>query len=277
MRDLRLHSYRYWNKYVLINACILITILTCSYFMYNDYFHVWLREYLHPSGIVHPGYQEDYLLLTLKSLLTWEYFVSYSMFNMPLFFPLFSVLPCIPFTVELRSLFIFGKHRFASLKKRYYRVILQYASVAAICVTLSMALVFTIGGFFLDSTVNSLGSIDSWLPSNSYSDYPYFVMLFMIFGYYGPMIFAYALLTLSFTFWTRRVYLLPLFVYVLFVAETKLSYYFDSALLDIERNIVAYNILTPLWQMYGSFIIVAFLAFIVMHFGIKKACKEHII
>lgn len=274
---LTLYKYRFWNKYNILNCIIVIVILVVSYIVYNEYLQTFMKDILTRPRDIHPDAYEGFILLSLKGLLTWEYFVSYSMFNMPLIFPLFSVLPCIAFTTELRSYFIYGKHRFNNIKRYYWFTILQYASIATITVTVSMAFVFTIAGFFMVAQLSSLGSIDSWLPQGYYHDCPYLVFMFMIFGYYGPMIFSYALMTLGLALWTKRVYLLPIGIYMLFFIQTRLAVYFDLPYLNIERNIVAYNITVPLWQMYASFLCIAFIAIIVIYFGIKKASKEHVV
>ncbi|MEG0258412.1 MAG: hypothetical protein RR651_00950 [Lysinibacillus sp.] len=240
--------------------------------MYNEYLQEWLVE---PSGLVDPAFREYYRMLDLQSILTWEYFASYSMWNMPFLLPLFSVLPCIPFTFELRSYFILGRHRFKSLSIQYYRMILKYAFISSSCVTLSMTFVFSIVGFFLIPSVRDLGSIDDWFPQGFYEKSPLFVFIFMILGYYGPMIFSYALLTLGLMLWTKRVYVVPILVYLTFIGQTKLAHILDSSALNIQRNIVAYNILTPLPQMYVSIGVVAFLACIIIYFGVKKACREY--
>ena len=254
-----------------------MVILLFSYFMYNEDLQTLLKDILVRPGEVHPDAHKGFIILTLQSILTWEYFVSFSMFNMALIFPLFSVLPCIPFTTELHSYFIYGKHRFTNVKKQYWLTIIQYASIATITVTMSMAFIFTIAGFFMISTLPDLGSIDDWLPQGVYREYPYFVFMFMIFCYYGPMIFSYALLTLGLALWTNRVYLLPIWIYIIFVVQTRIAVYFNLPYLNIERNIIAYNTMVPLWQMYVSILFVAFIAVIVIYFGIKKASKEHLV
>lgn len=274
MKFLQLYKYRFWNKYTLLNSMILIFILVLSYFMYNE---LLIQEILKRPGHVHPDAYKTSILLKLKSILTWEHFVMYSMFNMALIFPLFSILPCIPFTKDLHSYFIYGKHRFANLKKQYWFTIMQYASIATITVTMSMAFIFTIAGFFSVPSLTSLGSIDTWLPEGFYSEYPYIVFMFMIFCYYGPMIFSYALLTLGLALWTNRVYVLPIAVYIFFVVQTRIAGYFNLPYLDIQANIIAYNTTVPLWQMYVSILFVAFMAMIIIYFGIKKISKEHLV
>jgi len=249
--------------------------LILSYLIYNEYLQDWFIEKRNPSGFLEPAFREYFLTLDLQSILTWEYFVSYSMFNMPLIFPLFSVLPCIPFSFELRSYFILGRHRFKSLKRSYYQMILKYAFISASFVTLTMAVIFSIAGLFLMPALNDLGTIDDLFPNGFYNEYPLVVFLFMIFGYYGPLIFSYALLTMGFMLWTKRIYLIPIFVYMTFIIQTNISFIFDSPVLNIQRNIVAYNILLPLPQLYISIGIVAIIAIIIIYFGVKKVCREY--
>lgn len=270
-----LYKYRFWNKYIALNSIILMMILLFSYFMYNENLQTLLKDIFVRPDDIHPDAHRGFIILSLKSILTWEYFVSFSMFNMALIFPLFSVLPCIPFTTELRSYFLYGKHRFTNIRKHYWFTIIQYASIATITVTMSMAFIFTLAGFFMIPTLSTLGSIDSWLPEGTYTKYPYVVFMFMLFFYYGPMIFAYALLTLGCALWTQRVYVLPICVYIIFIVQTRIAVYFNLPYLNIERNIIAYNIGIPLWQMYVSILVVAVIAIIIIYFGINKASKEH--
>lgn len=259
------------NRYTILSATILWLLLCISWVFESDI----LAYLFHFSNDYPEAFRKDIQFNFIIESLTWESFISASMYHLVLIFVLFPTFMTLPFLKEKNSYFILGRNRFTSLTKAYYTSIIKYACIAAIVMVSVFVVYITLGGLFLTNALDDIGGVTAIFPDGFYNKYPYFVFLFIVVVIYGAVAFVFSLLASGIMLWINKGYIVVFIMMILYQSYVELGVKTGNKYFEIVEMVVAYNTVTPTLQLFYPLLPIIVLAMILIIFGVKRNVKGY--
>lgn len=236
----KINLFRIKNPYFFISLFSLIFCLGVSWFFESNFAEImFFMDYNAPD--LTELTKSEYQNIFLESIMHWEIYIDSAFRYIIYFFPLFAIIPTIPFLRERRSYFVFGASRFRSYNKNLIRSLLVYTLEGGFCICLAFVIYFSIGSFFMTPALVDISGFASIFPEGFYSKYPYLFFIFMSTTIYFLIGCVFAGLSCSIALFTDKefyVMLIPILIYIL-------QYYtysiFKIHLFHIPASVIAYN------------------------------------
>ena len=201
--DMLLSKFKIRIRYVLVAAFFLLCGLTISWVFASNFFEIMTMDYNAPDLV---GTKEEIRHNFLEQISTWETLVDSSMFYLINFIPILFILPTLGLFVEKRSLYVFGRHRYPSVKKAIYKDVVQYVLLSTMTVVVSFLVFYSIGGLFVYPSIEDIGGFASVFPEDFYINHPYLFFVFMVCTIYLSLAIVFSLLTCALVLLTDREY-----------------------------------------------------------------------
>lgn len=261
---------RIHQPYFYISMVILLLILGVSWF-FESYFAevMFFMDYSAPdlSGIMNAK------SMLLGSILTWERFIDASMRYVVNIFPLFSILPVIPFCFERQTYFVFGAARFTDYCRELYYAILKYSIWGGICISAGFSIYFSVASFFMVPTINDIGGFSSILPPDFYSQHPYLFFMFLSVSIYFAVGVVFAGMACAIALYTDKEFYMLAIPILVYIGDSYLGYTIDFLPFKISESVCAFNTLYSTGQIFMPLLPLAIVDIFLIVLGVRKRGK----
>ena len=212
-----INKNRFINKYNLFSFLAMLLLLWISWAFCSYFIEILTMDYYAPDLAI--STKEEAAEARYKfiiGILSWETYIDSSMNYTVYVFPLFSLIPVIPFCDELKGYYSYT-YRFMNYNRSLISGILFRSFISA-CITASVFVVFfSVGNIFMLPQLSDIGGYASVLPEGFYHAHPYLFFLFMTFTIYYAVSFTFALLGCAVALCTRKKYcviIIPMLMYI---------------------------------------------------------------
>lgn len=204
-----IYKKRFQNKYFFLSCILIFVISIISYLVTSQFLRILLVQKC-PAESKHR---------LLDQLLYWEFWLSNgTMYNINIF-PLYAIIPVIPFYTELKTIFKLGANRFKSRKQELYKSIFTYGILGGGALNLGFYLYLLLGSYLCLPQLSSLGGFESIFHYQLYHQHPFLFLTFMCFTMYFLFGFLFAIMTCGVILcFENRItaILFPMLIYVAF-------------------------------------------------------------
>lgn len=253
-----------------ISMGMLLLVLGVSWF-FESYFAevMFFMDYNAPDlvGIA------DAKSILLKSVLTWERFIDASMRYVVNIFPLFAVLPVIPFCFERKIYFIFGAARFHNYGRELYCAILKYSIWGGICISVGFSIYFSAASLFMVPSVNDIGGFSSIFPTDFYSNHPYLFFLFLSVSIYFAVGVVFSGMACAIALYTDKEFYMLTLPILVYIGDSYLGYTIDFLPFKISESVCAFNTLYTTGQIFIPLLPLAIIDILLIVFGVRNRRK----
>lgn len=264
----KITKIRLHNSYFYLSAAVLFLALSITWFFESNFAEIMFFMDYNAPDLAPPATEAK--IAFLDSILTWEMFIDSSMRYVVNFFPVFAVLPVIPFSFERKSHFVFGANRFQHYSKELLKSILGYAIQGGLCVSIVFIIYFTIGSPFMIATLSDIGGFASALPRGFYSLHPYLFFIFMASTIYFAIGFSFALMACGISLFTDKEYFILAIPLMIYVGVCFLGYGFDFLPFKISESVCAFNTMYSTGEIFVPVIPLILIDTVLVIFGVKK-------
>lgn len=269
----KINIYRICNPYFFISFFALLLCLGISWFFESTFAEImFFMDYNAPD--LTELTKTEYQKIFLDSIMHWEIYIDSAFRYIVYIFPLFAVVPTIPFLRERKSYFVFGAGRFKSYNKTLIQAILVYTLEGGLCICLAFIIYFTIGSFFMTPALDNISDFASIFPEGFYSKFPYIFFIFMSMTIYFLIGCVFAGLSCAIALYTRKefyVLFIPILIYMLEYYTYSL---FRLHLFHIPSSVIAYNSSYSTLETFIPLIPLAALDFLLVWIFLKRRRRE---
>jgi len=279
-------QHRLFNRYTLITAVSLFSVLILSWFFVSGLSEVLFMDYSAPDlgGRDHAEARGEMLPIFLQQIMSSETLINSSMTYVVLFLPLFYIFPTVTFSSELKSCFVFGVHRFKSSSKSLLLAIAQHSLIAALVSTATFILFYAIIGLFVTAHFDWMTMFGQFFHGDLYENNPLLFFIFMFCTIYFSFGFLFAFISCGLMLFIERPYFvifgIAVAYYVYFYVGSYLDY-FLSLLLGhhielfwLGNTVTAFNTYQTTLQVFIPLIPIAIFAGILVFLGVQKRIKN---
>lgn len=256
----KINQYRLKNKYSLISIVTLLIILILSWF-YNS----CLMEFLFDSRYT----VEDQKIL-IPQILNWEIWVDASMYYMVYLFPIFAILPVLPFQDEKKLYLRQGYHRFDNYRREVIKTILQYSLIGGGVLSLGFIAYYSIGSFFLVPSIENIGGYASIFPADFYWNYPYLFFLFMAVTIYFAIGFTFSLMACGISILVDNKYLMVVIPWGIYLMDAYLLGGLGLHNYQIFASVCSFNTILTTFESFIPVLILLVVAIGLTTIGILR-------
>jgi len=285
MSNLLFHN-RLYNRYSLITVISIFAVLVLSWFFVSGLGEVLFMDYSAPDlgGRDHAEVRAEMLPIFLQQIMSWEVLLISSMAYIVSFLPLFLIFPTITFSKELKSYFVFGRHRFKSYSKSLLGSVVKHSFIAAFISMSAFILFYAIIGLFVTAQQDWMTMFGSFLPAGFYSSYPLLFFIFMFLTIYFVIAFIFASISCGVMMFVENAYYAIFGITVAYYINLHVAVYLDRLLSasfgrDIEffwlgSTVIAFNTFRTTSQVFIPLIPLSLIAIAIVYFGIKKQTRK---
>jgi len=264
-------SLKVKSRYILLNVLFLVGGLALSWGFASHFFEILTMDY-NAEDLV--GTKEEIRRNFISQISTWEIFVDSSMFYLINFIPALFILTTLGLFSEKRSLYVFGRNRYKSLKKAIYKDVIQYVLLSTSIVVGSFLIFYSIGAIFVYRSIENIGGFASMLPKDFYSNHPYLFFIFMTCTIYLALAFVFSLLSCALILLTDREYKVILLVVVIYFVYGRIGSYTGSVWFDIFASFTAFNTLYTTVEVFLPLILLFIISLCLLVVGVNKTVRN---
>lgn len=265
-----INKIRFNQPYFYISIGILFLILSISWF-FESYFAevMFFIDYNAPDLIGIADAKNE----LLESVLTWERFIDASMRYVVNIFPLFAILPVIPFGFERQSYFIFGAARFKNYTRELYCTILKYSIWGGICISAGFFIYFSVASLFMKPSINDIGGFSAIFPPDFYSNHPYLFFVFLSLTIYFAVGVVFAGMACVISLYTDKEFYMLCIPILVYIGDSYLGYSINFLPFKISESVCAFNTLYSTGQIFIPLLPLAIGDVLLAIFGVQKRRK----
>lgn len=260
-----INKFRIGEKNLYISIVLLLILLFITWF-----FESYFAEVMFFMDYSAADLSDNAKDIMLRGILTWERYIDSSMRYIVNFFPIFAILPTIPFLQERKSYYVLGVNRFDNYYKNIINSILTYSIKGGLCISISFSIFFLIGNLFLTTSITNIGGFSSIFPSDFYVQNPCLFFLFMTWTAYFTIGIAYSLMSCGISLlFDKEIYMLiiPLIIYI---AQSFVGNLTNFIPLKISESVCAFNTLYSTGEIFIPIITLFIFDVILILIGLKK-------
>ena len=268
----RINIFRIKNPYFFISLLALLLCLGISWFFESTYAEVmFFMDYNAPD--LASFTKNEIQSIMLEGILSWEMYIDAAMRYIVYVFPIFAIIPTIPFLKEIKSYFVFGAARFQNYNQKIIRSLLIYILEGGLCISLAFVIYFTIGKFFMVPTIHDISGFASIFPEGFYSEYPYLFFVFMSLTIYFSIGCVFAGLSCAIALFTKKEFYIILIPISLYILEFYLSGILNLHLLQVPTSVIAFNTSYSTLETFIPLIPLMILDILLVFIGLKRRKK----
>lgn len=265
----KINQYRFKNTYSLVSLILLLSLLIISWFYFSSLFEILTMDYNAPD-LVGMGDPREIRSRFIEGILRWEVWVDASMRCLIYLFPIFAILPVLPFQDEKKLYFRQGYHRFKNYHREVIKTILQYSLIGGGVLSLGFVIYYSIGSFFLVPSIENIGGYASIFPADFYWNYPYLFFLFMAVTIYFAIGFTFALMACGISLLVDNKYLMVVLPWGIYLMDAYLLGGLGLHEYQIFASVCSFNTLLTTFESFIPVLILLILAIFMTAVGIFK-------
>ena len=269
----KIHEIRMKNSYFYISLIALIVIMGITWFFESGFAEVmFFMDYDAPDLIGQS--KEEVKRMLLDQILVWEGYIDSAMRYIVYIFPVFAVIPTIPFLLEQNSYFVFGAARFDNYNKNLGKAILTYTLQGGVCITLGLLIYFTIGNLVMVPALDDISGFTSVLPKGFYAEHSYLFFVFMSVTIYFFIGLVFAGMACGVALFTTKEYYVLIIPILVYIGLGYLGSGFGIHLFQIPVAVISYNTKYTTFECFIPLIPPAIIDIILISVGIARRKKE---
>ena len=264
------------NPYFLCSLIALLLCLGISWFFESTFAEiVFFMDYDAPDLVDLP--KDEIRKIMLDGIMCWEIYIDSAMRYLVDLFPLFAIIPTIPFLREYKSYFIFGTARFKNHNKSVLHAIFIYALQGGLCISVAFVIYFSIGSFFMVPTIENISGFAAIFPQGFYMEHPYLFFVFMSTTIYFLIGFVFAGLACALALWTKKEFLIIILPLVIYILDSYLGSIFRLQIFQLSSSVIAFNTVYSTFETFIPLIPFAIFGFSLIIVGLRRRRKGIVI
>lgn len=264
-----LNCKRLKNKYFFLSVVLLLVLSFISWLVVSELvYNVIIRNYTQP-GWAEPDKRFS-LKCVIRGAISWEGYISCGARFVSDIFPIFAVIPTIPFLFERKSYFSIGASRFPNRKKELWKSVFFYSLQGGLALSTAYFIYFTLGNLYLFRALNDIGGFADIFPAGFYHDHPYLFFVFMTVAMYYPFGFLFAMFACGLSLFCDKEILVIIIPVVTYILTSYIGFHMDIRCLQISSCQTVFNTTTSTLDCYIPLIPLLLFDVVFVSLGVKK-------